>query len=747
MQRLKGYVEQIIYFNNKNGYTVLTLVCGDEEIKCTGIMNGISQGETVEVEGEKTVHKEYGDQFSVRAWHPVAPDTETEMARYLGSGAIKGVGEALAARIIEKFGPDTFRVIDEEPERLAEVRGISSRMAQSIGAQIFEKKDTRSAMLFLQKYGISNEMSVRIYKKYGQEIYTIIRENPYRLADDISGIGFRTADEIAMKIGIRRDDSFRIRSGFIYVLNEAGAEGNCYLPKEILFRKMEQLVGQAGSQMEDELENLAMEQKVMIKKRGSECRVYGPLYYYAELNCARMLKELDIHVADDNAETNAHIDGTIELLERQLTVRLDTLQRKAVKDSVRNGVFILTGGPGTGKTTTIRMLINYFVHEGLDIMLAAPTGRAAKRMTEATGYEAKTIHRLLEVSGDASDADSVLRFNRNENMPLEADVIIIDEVSMVDIFLMQSLLRAIMPGTRLILVGDMDQLPSVGPGEVLRDIIESGRFPYVYLETIFRQAGNSDIINNAHRINRGEPVALDNRSSDFFFMERDSTGVIYKHIVMMMTENIPRYYGISPYEVQVLTPMRKGDLGVEVLNGILQKYLNPPGPDKKECDGSVTFREGDKVMQTRNNYQLEWEIKGRYNTVIDRGTGVFNGDTGVIREINTAVSEVTVEYDDSKMVGYPFADLDELELAYAMTIHKSQGSEYPVVILPLLSGPQVLMNRNLLYTAVTRAKRCVVIIGSRDTVNNMIKNVSPTTRYSGLRDAVDDIYAADEDLK
>lgn len=747
MQTLKGYVEQIIY-SSDNGYTVFMLATADDEVKCAGNVGTVSPGETIEADGEMSVHPKYYDQFTVQAIRSAVPDTEAEVERYLGSGAIKGIGEALAKRIVKHFGSETFKVIDEEPERLSEVRGISVRMAQEIGTRVFEKRDTRKAITFLQQYGISNELGIRIFKRYGQEIYNILRVNPYQLADDISGIGFRTADEIAARAGMKKNNGYRIGSGILYTLSSAVSDGNCYLPKDMLVSSASAMLECSAEESEERLLSLAVDHKVVIKQYGSVCRVYSPMIYSAELGCARMLHDLDIHTADDDDETKANTEKKLSSIEKELGIPIDELQKKALRESVRNGVLILTGGPGTGKTTTVRILISYYVSEGLDVMLAAPTGRAAKRMTEATGYEAKTIHRLLEVSGDQSGDDNITKFGKNENTPLEADVIIIDETSMVDIFLMQSLLRAVMPGTRLILVGDADQLPSVGPGQVLKDLISSKRFPLVTLKNIFRQAGDSDIVNNAHRINRGEEIPLDNKNgNDFYFMERNDIGVIYKHIVEMASRSIPKYYSIEPYDVQILTPMRKGSLGVEALNGILQTYLNPKDGIKNEFAGSVLFREGDKVMQTRNDYQLEWEIKGEYDTVVDRGTGIFNGDMGIIKKIDTYESEITVEYDDHRRVTYSYAKLDELELSYAITIHKSQGSEYPVVILPLLSGPQVLMTRNLLYTAITRAKKCVMIIGSRETVNEMIRNVSPNVRYTGLRDDICDIYAMEENLK
>ena len=664
------------------------------------------------------------------------------MERYLGSGAIKGVGEALAARIVKRFGADTYRIIEEEPEKLAQIKGISERKAREIAAVVYEKRDARDAMSFLQKYGISNRLAFRIYETYGARIYGVLKENPYQLAEDVHGIGFKIADEIAAKIGIHTDSDFRIRSGILYTLMLAGAEGHCYLPKNVLLKKAGELLELEPAVMEPQLSNLAMDKKVVIKLQGpgeEVCRVYASAYYYAELNCAKMLHDLNVSAKEEQLlpSKEQSIATKIDLLAEELAIELDELQKKSVLESVRNGIFILSGGPGTGKTTTINVIIKYFLSEGMDIYLAAPTGRAAKRMTEATGYESRTIHRMLELNGEVSGESRAAKFERNESNPLEADVIIVDEMSMVDLFLFQALLKAVMVGTRLIMVGDVNQLPSVGPGQVLQDIMSSGRFPMVVLEKIFRQAGESDIVWNAHRIHAGERLILDNKSRDFFFLERNDTDVIYKHMIQLITEKLPSYVDAQPYDIQVLTPMRKGKLGVEMLNGILQRYLNPASENKKEyMAGETLFREQDKVMQIKNNYQLEWEVVSKYGIPIDKGSGIFNGDIGIIRQINEYAHEVVVEYDEHRQVTYAFAQLDEIELAYAVTIHKSQGSEYPAVIMPLLTGPKMLFNRNLLYTGVTRAKNCVTILGSRQTVEEMIENDHQNRRYTGLADRI-----------
>ncbi|MCM1253879.1 MAG: ATP-dependent RecD-like DNA helicase [Clostridium sp.] len=747
-ETIKGYIEHIIYRNTDNGYTVLNLISGEEEITCVGFFRTIDQGETIEAEGSYTAHPVYGEQFKIEHYQVITPEDALSMERYLGSGAIKGVGEALAARIVKKFGNNTFRIIEEEPERLAEVKGISERKAKEIAIQVYEKKDAREAMIFLQKYGISNVLAIRIYEAYGMNLYGIMKENPYKLAEDIDGIGFRIADGIASRIGIHTDSDYRIRSGLLYTLQQAGSEGNCYLPESILLQRAGELLELEPSLMEPQLQNMAMDKKIVIKMPDageSERKVYAAVYYFAELNCAKMLHDLNISIQDESylSLQEPKVLEKIENLEKELQIELDDLQKKAVTESVKNGIMILSGGPGTGKTTTINMIIRYFLAEEMDIFLAAPTGRAAKRMTETTGYEARTIHRLLELSSAVSSETKSARFERNEENPLEADVIIIDEMSMVDIFLFQSLLKAVAVGTRLIMVGDVNQLPSVGPGQILQDLLRSGRFPVVMLEKIFRQAKESDIVLNAHRIHAGQDIVLDNKSRDFFFLERNNADVIYKHMIQLILEKLPPYVGAQPYDIQVLTPMRKGRLGVETLNGILQRYLNPPSEQKKEyTNGDVLFREKDKVMQIKNNYQLEWEVVSRYGIPIDKGLGVFNGDIGIIVEISEYARSMVIEFDEHRRVTYSFDQLDEIELAYAVTIHKSQGSEYPAVIMPLLSGPKMLFNRNLLYTGVTRARNCVTILGSSETVQEMIDNNYQNRRYTGLADRIKELFSA-----
>ena len=728
VESLAGYVEHIIYRNADNGYTVLNLVSGEDEITCVGIFSAIAEGENIEAQGEYTEHPTYGQQFKVTSFEEKAPEDEEAIERYLGSGAIKGIGLAMAARIVRHFKEDTFRIIEEEPERLAEIKGISNRKAMEIASQVNEKRDLRQAMIFLQQYGITMNLAVKVYQAYGQDVYGIIRENPYRLADDIDGVGFRTADEIAARVGIRMDSDFRVRSGILYTLLQASGEGHTYLPETELTPRASKLLNVTAEQVEKQYMDLAIERKIILKQMEDQTQIYAASFYYMEANTATMLKRLNVSYDVSDAEIEQRIRG----IEKKSGMTLDEHQVTAVKEAVRNGLLVITGGPGTGKTTTINTIIRYFELEGLEIFLAAPTGRAAKRMSETTGFEARTVHRMLELNGGAEGSGG---FERDESNPLEADVIIVDEMSMVDISLMYSLLKAISVGTRLILVGDVNQLPSVGPGSVLRDIIQSHACNVVMLTKIFRQASTSDIIVNAHKINHGEEVILDNKSMDFFFLKRYDADVIINVVLQLIKQKLPKFVDATPYDIQVLTPMRKGLLGVERLNGILQRYMNPPANDKVEKEyGRTVFREGDKVMQTKNNYQLAWEIRTKFGLTVDKGLGIFNGDMGIIRQINDFAEQMIIEFDEGRMVEYPYKLLDELELAYAITIHKSQGSEYPAVVIPLLSGPMMLMNRNLLYTAVTRARKCVTLVGNEVTFQQMIQNTSQQKRYSGLCD-------------
>lgn len=787
MAVLKGYVDKIKYRNEENGYTVLSVsgAKDGEEYVLVGSFTYISEGELIEAEGHMTEHPIYGDQMAVERYELLAPEDTVSMERYLGSGAVKGVGAALASRIVKKFKADTFRIMEEEPERLSEIKGISEKMAMSIAEQVESKKDMRQAMMFLQDYGLSVNLSAKIYQEYGPAVYGIIRQNPYKLADDIPGVGFKMADELAARVGIFTDSDFRIKSGIMYTLLQASAFGHTYLPQDELERQAAELLQTDPQSIGKHLMDMQMDKRLIVKEAQKESRgeiirsggkddskeageggrvtdgeerdnaggeedmeparnVYAAQYYYTELNTAKMLHDLDIA----GNEPEEQIRESLKRIQAQEKIQLDELQIQAVIEAVNCGLLIITGGPGTGKTTTINTMLRYFELGGLDIMLAAPTGRAAKRMSEATSYEAKTIHRLLEISGNPREREkghsaTGMHFERNEENPLDADVIIIDEMSMVDIHLMHALLRAVNVGTRLILVGDVDQLPSVGPGNVLRDMIDSGSFHVVKLTRIFRQAAQSDIIVNAHRINAGEKIPLDKKSDDFLFIRREDPNAIINAMITLVRDKLPGYVHTGTQDIQIMTPMRKGILGVERLNTILQEYLNPPGSEKTEKEyGGCLFRQGDKVMQIKNNYQMEWETRNRYGIPVEAGAGVFNGDMGIVREINEFAELMLVEYDEGRFVEYSFRQLEELELAYAITIHKSQGSEYPAVVIPMYSGPRMLMTRNLIYTAVTRAKSCVCLVGVPDTFELMVNNAREQRRYSGLKDRIGEVMKA-----
>ena len=766
MASLRAYIENIIYYNEDNYYAVLEASDGSAEFTLVGHFPYISAGETLEAEGSFTRHPVYGEQFSAVSFKIIEPEGADAMERYLAGGAIKGIGPALAKRIVKKFKGDTFRIIEEEPERLAEIKGISEPMAMSISEQAEAKKGMREAVMFMQQYGIGASFANRIYEKYGPALYAILKSNPYRLAEDIDGIGFRTADSIAMKAGMAPDDRFRIRCGLLYVLMQGALNGHTWLPEEMLKNLACSLLSTDVGDIEPTLIELQIAGKIVMLEREGVTEVYLSAYYHTEKNIAARLKSIAVKGEQDRTDTLKRL----KRIEEETGIELDRLQQEAVTESVENGVMIITGGPGTGKTTTINALIRFYSEDHRTVMLAAPTGRAAKRMTEATGVEAKTIHRLLEYTGiptegnapgrpgsyegtdggigakpyggggnamGAGATDGKGRFLRDEKDPLEADVLIIDEMSMVDIFLMEALLKAVVPGTRLILVGDASQLPSVGPGNVLKDIIGSECFKTVRLDHIFRQAAKSDIVTNAHRINAGEKVELGKRSEDFLFIKNSEPSMALDSIRTLITEKLPAYVGCDPLDIQVLTTTRKGMLGVENLNLELQRYLNPPaeGAEEKKLAG-YSLRVGDKVMQMKNDYDLEWTAYDENGVPCEHGAGMFNGDIGRVSSIDKYAETVTVIFDDLKYVTYDSKHIVNLELAYAVTVHKSQGSEYPAVIMPMFKGPHLLMNRNLLYTAVTRAKKCVVMVGLPQVFEEMELNENENRRYSGLKERI-----------
>ena len=782
---IEGAIRHVVYENEKNGYKVLALETQDGEYTVVGLMPLVEIGDYVEVTGEFLEHPVYGPQVKVASYERKVPQDVISIRNYLGSGAIKGIGEKLAARIVDAFGTDTFRVIEEEPERLAQVKGISQGKAYEIAVQVQGKQQLRNAIIFLQNLGISTSMAVRIYEIYKENIYNVLRANPYDLVEKVQGIGFKTADAIALRQGLAFDSDFRISAAMTYLLQEAGGEGHTYLPKGELVARAQELLQVDRELVEKNLTDMMMTRSVIVKRpefpekkptepteksfgpgpenegwedpftygndrpdnSGAEpsdpedeaLEIYLSSYYYTELSVARKLTDLSaykIRTQEKREKIEAQLDQVIR--EETQLKELDESQREAVLTAITHGLTIVTGGPGTGKTTIINAMIRFFQKKGRSIALAAPTGRAAKRMSETTGHEAKTIHRLLEVSGAPDGAG--MKFGRDELTPLEEDVVIVDEMSMVDIFLMNGLLKALVPGMHVVLVGDVDQLPSVGPGCVLRDIIESERFPVVKLTKIFRQAAMSDIIINAHKINHGQDVQPDTNSRDFLFVKRETAERIIGATITLLREKLPEYVHAPVRDIQVLTPMRKGVLGVENLNRELQNALNPPRENLREKEaGSIIFREGDKVMQIRNNYQKEWEVRGKFNIPIAKGMGVFNGDLGIIKTINLFSERVEVEFDEGRIAEYTYAELEELDQAYAVTIHKSQGSEYPAVILPLLTGPQMLMNRNLLYTAVTRARSCVTVVGSVETFRSMIRNERQMMRYSGLKERLAEV--------
>lgn len=735
MQEISGVIERIIFKNNENGYCVLELNTGDEE--CTvvvGYFYEVQEGSYIAVKGEAVYHSLYGEQFKADSYEYSKPQDIDGIRAYLASGAISGIKAGLATRIINEFGENSLIVMENNPEKLSRVKGISLKKAEDISKTLKQNSRQREAVIFMQTYGITSAMAVKIYEKYEDTIYDLIKNNPYELAERVQGIGFRTADAIAQKAGIDRNSQMRILSGILYALKSAVSNGHVFLPITLLQEEVCRLLTIDCETIEDYITELAIDKKIIVKKKNEQINVYISALYYMEQNIAFMLSSLNISFSSG---LTTYV-SSIEKIEKEEGLVPDEKQRLAITQAIGSGLLVITGGPGTGKTTVLKTIIRLFEEEGLEVLLTAPTGRAAKRMSEATGREASTIHRLLEVR--VSDGDGPVLFEKNKDNPIEADVVIVDEMSMVDVFLMNSLLSAIPVGCRLILTGDVNQLPSVGAGNVLRDIIESGRYHVVTLDKIFRQGELSNIVVNAHRINAGEIFSPATVGRDFIFLEREDMKELKLALLIMMKNKLPSVMNISSFDIQVLCPMKKGGVGVEEMNRLLQQYLNPPSNEKKEYrTASTLFREGDKVMQVKNNYQTEWEIRSESGFVHESGTGIFNGDMGVIECINSYSSVMTVRFDDDKIVDYPFKALDELEIAYAVTVHKSQGSEYEVIILPLFSGSKLLMTRNILYTAVTRAKTCVCVIGRAEAFMEMIRNIGDTRRYSSLKDRIEEV--------
>ncbi|SHI38468.1 SF1B family DNA helicase RecD2 [Lutispora thermophila] len=726
MDEIQGMISEVVFRNEVNGYTVLELQDDVEENTVVGYFPYVNIGETIKAVGTWVEHPDYGRQFKMETYQVVTPATLNGIERYLSSGLIPGIGAATAKKMVEKFGLDTLDIIQYNPQRLTEIDGIGQKKAQKIYEAFQEQRELKDIMLFLESYNISPAYAVRIYKTYGANTIKVIRENPYNLADDVFGIGFKMADRIAQSMGIPLDSEYRIASGTRYVLSQFHNNGHSYIPQDKLIKTAAELLDVREEAVENMLMGLYIDRKIVVDDLDGVKAVYSIAFYKAEVGVARRLLALAQYPV---FEVNFDIEHEINQIEKEEGICLATNQKEAVEKAVTKGLLVVTGGPGTGKTTTIKAIIRLFERMGLSVLLCAPTGRAAKRMQEATGRESKTIHRLLEYG--YGDRDEDMMFQRNEDSPLEANVVIVDEVSMVDILLMNNLLKAISEGTRLILVGDVDQLPSVGPGCVLRDIINSEAVTVVRLNEIFRQAQESLIVVNAHRINKGEAPILNIKNKDFFFMREESQTGILEKIKELCKDRLPKYSGYSSIEgIQVLSPMKKGICGVINLNTELQKILNPPHPTKNERQyRDMIFREGDKVMQIRNNYKMKWQSLWDSDY---EGEGVFNGDMGIISKVDNEEQTVEVIFDGERLVRYEPSDLDELELAYAVTVHKSQGSEFPVLVMPVIAGPPMLLTRNLLYTALTRAKKMVVLVGQERCIYSMINNNYVTRRYSGL---------------
>lgn len=719
MEILQGITEGTLFRNAENGYTVISIRSNGSLVTVTGSLPELSDGEEVELEGEWTNHPQYGKQFKAAVLRIQSPRTMYAIEKYLGSGLIKGIGPSTARLIVQTFGKDTLEVLSAHPERLLEVPKIGQKRMEQIAKGFLEQQASRATHLFLQQYEIPASLSSKIYKLYRDQAEAIIRNNPYRLIDDIEGVGFRTADRIAMRLGIQTSDPFRITSGIKFALLDAAASGgHTCLPRDNLAHRASQLLDANPEDINRHLDACILNKELFLDQVDGESLLSLPQYRKAEMHVARRLLVL---ARSGQQLFSQHVSAQIAAYEKNHHIKFSKAQRQAIETAVQSGMTAITGGPGTGKTTLINCII-HVLGEDSGIILAAPTGRAAKRLSEATRQEASTVHRLLKYAGE----DGTFQVNRDS--PLDCTCVIVDEVSMMDIFLMRSLLDALQPGTRLILVGDADQLPSVGPGNVLADILASPGIAKVRLTEIYRQGDDSMIVMNAHQINQGQAPRLNARDSDFFFVNKPLQE-IPGCIVQLICHRLPVFLGLDPREIQVLSPTRKGICGVIELNRVLQQAINPRNARSQELQyGEITLRENDKVMHIKNNYQLSWTMPDGTD-----GQGIFNGDIGVITRIAPEELLVNVLFDDGRMVQYEFAQLEELELAYCLSIHKSQGSEFAAVILPMAPGPPMLLTRNLLYTAVTRAKRLVVLAGSQEVMMQMVRNNQERRRYSTLR--------------